>query len=183
MDVERKYQKNFQPCPVCGQAKSVGAKTCAACAGKGRGALPRKKFVIQICKNCKAEFQMPEWRIKQGRGIFCSRECANKYLTTLRGNKSLRWSNGGSHIRRRGIGWKTAREWALIRAQGKCEKCGKIITPHDYGIHHIKPYRLFRNDYEANLMSNLIVLCRSCHSKTDRLGKLPKKEVMPNGER
>jgi len=31
-------------------------------------------------------------------------------------------------------------------------------------------------------MSNVIVLCRPCHSKADKLGYLPKKEVMSNDE-
>jgi 5-methylcytosine-specific restriction endonuclease McrA len=94
-------------------------------------------------------------------------------LATLTGEKSIRW-NGGTYDRR-GIGWRVAREWALIRAQGKCENCGKALKYHDYGVHHIKPYRLCKSDAEANMMSNLIVLCRSCHSKIDRLGYLPKK--------
>jgi len=177
---EERYQRDFPPCPLCGEPKSPYAKTCAACAGKGRGNLLRKRLTLKICKYCGHPFRIPLWRERQNRGVFCSRECKDKFLTTLKGNKSPRW-NGGTYDRR-GLGWKIAREWALIRCQGKCEKCGKILTYHDYGVHHIKPYRLFKHDYEANKMSNLIVLCRSCHSQADNLGKIPNKGGEANGE-
>ena len=171
--MEVKYQVNFPPCPVCGRSMSTKSKTCAFCAGKGRGSLRVRYFVGKICKSCGATFSIPLWREKQGRGTFCSRECKDRYLTTLVGIKSIRW-NGGTYDRR-GIGWKVVREWALIRAQGKCEKCGEKLRYHAYGVHHRKPYRLCKDDAEANMMSNVIVLCRSCHSKADKLGYLPKK--------
>ena len=178
--MERKYQVNFPPCPNCGRPKERRARTCAYCATKGRGSSGRRKYVTKICKYCGATFSIPLWRERQGRGAFCSRLCKDKYQTTLVGIKSIRW-NGGTYDRR-GIGWKVVREWALIRAQGKCEKCGKELQYHDYGVHHKKPYRLCKDDAEANMMSNVIVLCRSCHSKADKLGYLPKKEVMSNDE-
>lgn len=170
--MEIKYQANFPPCPICGRPKEKRAKTCAFCAGKGRGTAPRRNYVEKICKQCGLPFSIPLWRERQGRGAFCSRDCKDQFQTTLKGIKSPRWMGGV--YSRRGIGWRTAREWALIRAQGKCEKCGKELQYHDYGVHHKKAYRLFKTDAEANLMSNLIVLCRSCHAKAGKLGSLRK---------
>lgn len=144
------------------------SKTCAYCAGKGRGSAIRRNYTIRTCQSCNQQFQIPLWRANQGRGIFCSRDCKDKYQETLKGDKSPRWQGGA--FDRRGIGWKVVREWALIRAQGKCEKCGKELGYHNYGVHHKRPYRLCKDDAEANMMSNIIVLCRSCHSKTDKLG-------------
>lgn len=170
-----KYQRDFQPCPICGEPKNPRSKTCAGCAGKGRGSLSRKQLVARICKYCQATFRIPLWREKQGRGIFCSRECKDKHLTTLTGGNSIRWKGGtGGH--RRGIGWWTARQWAIVRACGKCEKCG--METEKFTVHHIKPYKKCKNDLEANSPINLIALCRSCHAKTETLGRLAKKGVI-----
>lgn len=173
--MEIKYQANFPPCPLCGKPKERRAKTCCFCAGKGRGAVPRRNYVVKICKSCKCQFSIPLWRERQGRGTFCSRECANQYLTTLTGGRSIRW-RGGTAGHRRGIGWNIAKKWALVRANGKCERCG---LENGLTAHHKKPYRECKDDIEANSPKNLIVLCRSCHAIVERLGKLAKKEVMP----
>src|SRR3990172_9376091 len=115
-----KYQKSFQPCPICGTPKNARSKTCAACAGRGKAGLRNKVLVTKVCKFCQATFRIPLWRSNQNRGVFCSRECANKYLTTLVGARSIRWQ-GGTAGSRRGVGWWTARQWATVRACGKCE--------------------------------------------------------------
>ncbi len=168
--MEIKYQANFPPCPICKRPKEKRAKTCAFCAGKGGGAKYRRKYVDKICKYCLCFFQIPLWREKQGRGTFCSRECKDGHLTTLTGGNSIRW-RGGTAGHRRGIGWKVARQWALVRALDKCEKCGAENIPLD--VHHKKAYRLCKDAVEANSPSNLIVLCDSCHMKEEQTGTIP----------
>jgi len=82
---------------------------------------------------------------------------------------------------------------ALVRANEHCERCGKPKVYGDLGVHHIKAYQLCKTDAEANSPKNLIVLCRSCHSKVHRLGEIAphqsdgkfargKREVMPGGD-
>lgn len=34
-------------------------------------------------------------------------------------------------------------------------------------IHHIRPFRYYSSYEAANELSNLVLLCRSCHAKTD----------------
>jgi len=61
----------------------------------------------------------------------------------------------------------------LIRSEGKCERCHKSLkglTPH---IHHIDGER------KNNKISNLIVLCPNCHSKTPTYKK-PKTKTSPS---
>ncbi len=36
-------------------------------------------------------------------------------------------------------------------------------------VHHIEPFHNFKNSREANKLSNLITLCRPCHSKAEAL--------------
>lgn len=150
---------------------SKKGKTCAYCARRGKASVQRRNFIIRTCNFCGGQFQIPAWRVKQGRGNFCSRECKDRFLTTLTGQNSIRW-RGGTAGSRRGIGWWTAREWATVRACGKCEQCGKQANGHELTVHHIKPYRECRGDMEANSPKNLISLCRACHSKADNLGKV-----------
>ena len=168
---KEKYQKNFPSCPECGCPMTKGSKTCAACAGKGRGALLRKKLVIRKCEFCNGIFRIPLWREKQNRGRFCSRKCKDKYLTTQKGSNSIRW-RGGTAGHRRGMGFTLARKWALAFSNYKCELCG---SEKQLDAHHIKPYKKCKNDTEANSPSNIMILCRSCHAKTDGLGKIERR--------
>jgi len=172
-----KYQKDFQPCPKCGTPMSTYSKTCAACAGKGRGSLVRKKLVKIKCKNCKANFVIPVWRTKQNRGYFCSRECVNEYQKTLRGVKSPRWK-GGTNKRygSRSTAWKVAKLWAMERENGKCQKCKKKVQGYDAIIHHIKPYSDCKNYIESFGPKNILLLCRSCHAKIEHLGRIRNKK-------
>ena len=168
--MEIKYQANFPPCPRCGRPMGGRNKTCAYCAGKGRGSADRRNYTKRTCKFCGATFEIPQWRVAQNRGIFCSRACKDKYLTTLTGGRSIRWQ-GGTAGHRRGIGWKVARQWALVRANSKCEQCG-ILGNLD--VHHKKAYKNCKDDIEANSPNNLIVLCDSCHMTLEQTGKIVK---------
>ena len=70
------------------------------------------------------------------------------------------------------MGWKIARQWALVRANEHCEHCGAAKKYGDLGVHHVRAYRFCKTDAEANSPKNLIVLCRSCHARVHRLGEV-----------
>lgn len=58
--------------------KIVGRQACA-------NTLPGKTCTevfmpTVICQQCAASFKTPEWRLKQGKGKFCSRSCANEAM-------------------------------------------------------------------------------------------------------
>ena len=50
-----KFQSLFQPCPICGKAKSYRAKTCRNCAIKGSHG--PKDFRMVECKSCGQNFE------------------------------------------------------------------------------------------------------------------------------
>jgi hypothetical protein len=81
------------------------------------------------------------------------------------GDKHPNWKGGTSKICSRGLGWKKARRLALERDEDTCQLCGKTYeSQHRHmDVHHIKSWFLFNNPQEANDISNLICLCRSCH--------------------
>lgn len=62
--------------------------------------------------------------------------------------------------------WDDACE-AVRQRDGVCQRCGKAPKNNERAldVHHLTPFRLFgleRCD-EANQLSNLVALCRSCH--------------------
>jgi hypothetical protein len=53
--------------------------------------------------------------------------------------------------------WKVLRNRALLRAGNRCQPCGEFTEPLD--VHHNTYER-----YGAELLEDLVVLCRSCHT-------------------
>lgn len=64
-----------------------------------------------------------------------------------------------------GPGWHAARKAATERDR-VCVNCG---SDENLEVHHIRPLRLFRRKSDAHALSNLKLLCRSCHAEADRL--------------
>jgi len=77
--------------------------------------------------------------------------------------------------RKRGPNWCKQRRKALERADYACENPNCNEDSNSLGqnpdVHHIVPHR-FSDQYKVNKLSNLVVLCRSCHSEVE-----PPKEV------
>jgi 5-methylcytosine-specific restriction endonuclease McrA len=68
------------------------------------------------------------------------------------------WTGGKKGYR--GPGWERVRQQVLKRDNFTCQHCG---ARNDIHVHHIIPYRKTKD----NSLSNLITLCRSCHTKMD----------------
>jgi 5-methylcytosine-specific restriction endonuclease McrA len=65
------------------------------------------------------------------------------------------------HTNGRGSRWiKLRRE--MIAEHGKCASCG---VTEKLSVHHMIPWRLTHD----NRPENLVVLCRPCHAREDRL--------------
>jgi hypothetical protein len=71
----------------------------------------------------------------------------------------------GGHSMYRGIEWSRVRVAALERDGFKCVRCG--VPAHD--VHHLVPFKIFANPDDANVLSNAISLCKSCHSREEAL--------------
>lgn len=173
-------QAMFQPCPKCGHIKNPHSKTCGQCAGKGHKA--RSPLVLCICRSCGNEFDMPAWRVKQGRGLFCSRPCVNAALATVSGPAHHKYTGRNTPAKYVGTNWHEAKQAVLARAQGHCEWCDvDLSTVKRYAVHHVIGPEKFAAIDEAHTPDNLSVICQSCHAKHHGLGKMPPKEVMPYG--
>ena len=103
-----------------------------------------------ICPICGKEFQ--RWKSQEERKdrsgiLYCSRECQFKSLDRGHNHKIY------------GRNWRRIRKEVLKR-DGKCMHCG---TTKKLEVHHIIPFRISK----SNSMNNLIVLCKSCHTRED----------------
>ena len=148
--------------------------------------------VEQVCKNCGKRFLVKVYRLKlKDRVKFCSVECKKKWkrenplpeeirekmsearkkyfsikenLEKISGDKSHLWKGGITPIyimRLSGSKWKVIIKKVYKRDNYQCQLCGK--KGGKLNAHHIIPWRVSHNDK----MSNLITLCRSCHSKIE----------------
>lgn len=81
--------------------------------------------------------------------------------------------NGGS-VDHYGAGWEAGRKAALERDSNECRKCGMSNEQHldEHGqslhVHHIKPFKKFESELEANRVDNLLTLCHSCHREVEK---------------
>lgn len=126
-------------------------------------------WVTKPCIVCGVEYTTTTHQIRLRGSTCCSRACVAIRQSQIKqgiGNPNFR----GGTIKGRGSSWSAARKKALKRDGYKCRVCGKKISrfKHDYGVHHITPYRDFHGDHvKANDLSNLITLCRACHGKAE----------------
>ena len=74
-----------------------------------------------------------------------------------------------------GPDWQEQRAKTRARDGYRCGECGAPETSsRQHDVHHRVPFRVYgyipglnRNDREANLLSNLVLLCRRCHYRLE----------------
>jgi len=67
----------------------------------------------------------------------------------------------------RGKKWSRISLSILERDNFTCQDCGFVGNRQSLDCHHVIPCRLFNLVRDANKPSNLLTLCKSCHSKAD----------------
>lgn len=96
-----------------------------------------------------------------------SEQWTQKQRDAHKGEKSYRWHGGSDHYR--GPNWQEQRRKARKRDDYTCQNCGvtEIELGKELDVHHVVPYRLFDNYEKANVLSNLISYCNSCHIRIE----------------
>ena len=107
---------------------------------------------------------------------FCNaEECEAKWLSeNNRGKDHPNWK-GGSDTIQYGSNWKWQREKAKERDNYECQICG--MTKEEQGfaldVHHIQHVESFEKPKDANKLSNLLTVCRSCHRRIEGWNLIP----------
>lgn len=68
----------------------------------------------------------------------------------------------------RGKDWNVKREVARERDSYTCTRCGVLEENHksyQLSVHHIVPFKFFKDTEKANEPTNLLTLCEVCHRK------------------
>lgn len=102
---------------------------------------------------------------KNGR-VFVDR---SHYEAWFRGANVTRFWRGGERDRERyyGSNWKAQRKAALERDGYECRSCR---SDRGLVVHHVRLIQLYRTPEAANVIGNLMTLCRSCHVQAHARG-------------
>jgi len=154
----------FKICPICNNKFSPSHKVNVYCSRKCSSENKSiKNRVNTVCNNCGKEIIRPKSQIKNLN--FCSRVCMGKYYSeNFFGERHHLW--GGGKIDGRGYNWRKIRKEVLKRDNKSCKICG--VSPENtttLDVHHIIKYRDFDNSKDANNLTNLILVCKKCHTK------------------
>ena len=91
------------------------------------------------------------------------------HLGVNSGEAHSNWRGGTSQICWRGKGWTVARRLARERDINICQTCGVPVLEQgkNMDVHHPISYFAFAGAEEANMLTNLLCLCRRCHRKVE----------------
>jgi len=133
------------------EVRKYCSKNCAD-VGKTK---PREN---RICLNCDNEFEVLPMPSREKQDLLCSKKCIYEYY---RGKRHPNWL-GGISFEPYGIEFNNKLKM-FIREQYDytCQECGVKENGKNHVCHHV--------DYnkQNNQRDNLIILCRSCHMKTN----------------
>lgn len=165
------HKRTLLECEFCGgkfraYGRDKEKRYCSWECRKAANPVPQAELV---CINCKKDFRRDVAQAFRSdknplRDVFCSKDCAWEYN---RGENNVLYL--GNRKADRGPTWKEQRKKALDVSREICCFCGEAVSGREACVDHIVPFRLFKELPDgknlANDLTNLWVLCRSCHSK------------------
>jgi 5-methylcytosine-specific restriction endonuclease McrA len=127
----------------------------------------RPAFITVACFMCGATFKRTLAAVKRGKRSFCSRDCMAKFKV---GPNNVAWRGGSDP--NRGKRWEKIAQSIRERDGLRCKRCD--MTQEANGVRlsvdHIRPWRSFTDENEANHPDNLVSLCKGCHAvKTQKV--------------
>ena len=137
--------------------------------------LPKKRrskatgpTIPKTCELCKIMFLVFPCRANSAR--FCTNSCRVKWFARNQpiGELHPYWTGGRREYR--GPSWKEAKAKARERDGYTCRQCFSKPIKEAVHVHHVIPFKRFGSarHIEANALTNLICLCRSCHMRAER---------------
>lgn len=126
------------------------------------------------CEQCDKKLIRCPSKLERQDNVFCSRKCLGKWLSENQcGENNPRW-NGG-RLPYYGRNWQRMRRKARERDNYCCRVCniGEEDLERQLDVHHITPIREFDEPEDANTLSNLVSVCRSCHNTIEGWRMIP----------
>jgi 5-methylcytosine-specific restriction endonuclease McrA len=130
---------------------------------------PQFNSVTCECDYCGDEVIRNPSLLQESKKTFCSMECqGNWFSENIRGEDHPLWKSDSPC--NYGPEWPQKRRSCLERDDYECQDCGLTRDEHyeqydcDLNIHHKTPFRTFEDRSEANQLSNLITVCKTCHN-------------------
>jgi len=121
--------------------------------------------VTSICIQCgTVQDFYGKFRSVGAKRRFCSQRCHGLWL---RGHPEElhQWRGGSVRYPYYGPMWRDRKKEVRDRDDHTCQDCGRHQFRPLLDVHHIRPLRLFGEDYEqANDPINLVTLCKGCHT-------------------
>ena len=160
LNTGRKGRRRWQQCSLCGQrtlsAGVNGRIACKRC----------KTFTCEICGKRKSAPTPSQARRRR----FCSLKCWARGVRHPVGADHYSWQ-GRDVVSQTSVNWRAIRRSVLARDKETCSDCGTkpkpiIIRQVPLVVHHVNGRhddRLIEDD-----PTDLITLCRSCHTKRHR---------------
>ena len=144
-------------------------KCCSLkCSSKLRRRPRKRKQCIQCSKHFLARNRPPYSPRPQK---FCSRECLYAHLRANAKPPAEIGSNNWGREIRLSLAYHDFRKAAFKKYGRKCAKCGKTKEKYPtlfFDVDHIEPVAV--NPKRIFDLSNVRILCRPCHQKTDTWG-------------
>ena len=168
-------------CQECGKVfrrnQSLKRKYCSKpCAGKHSYIVQRNPTPIDNhCRQCGRLIGVQK---RMYQTWFCRRKCYELFCATLTPEQIVEGVAAAIPLNMpagyRGPDWDRQRKKARQRDSYRCQRCGvsEQGVGRDLDVHHIKPFQEFgiMNYKAANVLTNLISLCASCHTHVEAVG-------------
>jgi 5-methylcytosine-specific restriction endonuclease McrA len=139
------------------------------CLGEWKSKQPiHRNEIGRFCANCGEFILVTRWRNKREK-VYCSTECMGEHYSNnglFSGKNSGAWKGGKISRTQYGENWFKQRRKTRKRDGYKCTRCGKseLENGEELSIHHIINFKEFESYLQANELSNLVGLCRECHT-------------------
>lgn len=188
------YQRQSVECSGCGivlnvisfRIKTYGHCFCnKACYGvwvsrtRIEEGHPRWNSQFIACEICNKKVKRQPYQLSRNH-VLCSRKCYGIWISRNRSGENNPFWKGGD-IDYYGPSWRAARRATRARDKYRCRHChiSEKKLGQELDVHHIQPFRTFgyvlgdnENHLDANQLTNLICLCRTCHLAAEN-GRIP----------
>lgn len=164
---DREYLISYT-CEICSKTEEFWnpyyykKRFCNECLSKHKSDLFTNK-IKTTCGNCGKEIEVIPSRFYNNKYCYCNVKCmAEHYAQIYTGENSPTWNGGKYHYKGN---WLHQAKLCRERDNNVCQICGKTAEENgkNMDVHHIKPYKSFKDPTEANQLDNLVSLCHHCH--------------------